>query len=491
MRNLLAQVVMLGCLIAATYPAVAQTVTVGSKTFSESHVLGEIAAQLLEARGFEVERRLGLGGTLVAFEALTSGELDVYPEYTGTLIRAVFDDPSLSRAGLDETLASRGLALRVEVGFNNSYAIAVPEALAAERNLRQVSDLRQHGDLKLGFSHEFLNRGDGWPAMQALYELPQVPSGIEHTLAYRALGRGQLSATDAYTTDGELELYDLRLLEDDRELFPVYDAGLLTRLDLEPRVAEVLSELSGRIDEPRMRSLNRAVAVDGASPYAVASGFLLEEGLIEGKGEERSRGERIADNLVVHLRLTGLALLFACLVAIPLSLVVSRSPGLASALQYLAGLIQTIPALALLALLIPFLGLGQATAILALFLYSLLPIVRNTLAGLGSVDPLLKDVARSMGMTTAQQLRRIELPLATPMIIAGIRTAAVISIGTATLAAFVGAGGLGEPILTGLSLSDNQLILEGAIPAALLALAVEVSFEIAERRFLPAHLRGT
>ncbi|MEM6545667.1 MAG: ABC transporter permease, partial [Pseudomonadota bacterium] len=160
-----------------------------------------------------------------------------------------------------------------------------------------------------------------------------------------------------------------------------------------------------------------------------------------------------------------------------------------SAIQYFAGLVQTIPALALLALMIPLFGLGERTAIAALFLYSLLPIVRNTIAGLGGVDPLLRDVAASLGMTPRQQLIKVELPLAMPTIMAGIKTAAVISIGTATLAAFVGAGGLGEPILTGISLNDNRLILQGAIPAALLALITEFAFSRLSRSMVPAHLR--
>lgn len=486
--------VALAMVMALTMLAVApgrgeEPIAVGSKTFTESHLLGEIVAQLLEARDFAVERRLSLGGTLIAFEALAAGELDVYPEYTGTLERAILHAPDISRGELRSRLAARDLDFAVALGFNNSYAVTVPQALARERGLQRISDLAAHPDLALGFSHEFLEREDGWPALQALYRLPQRPTGIEHNLAYRALHSGALAATDAYSTDGELERYQLQLLEDDRGLFPVYDAGLLLRRDLEPAALDVLRLLEGRIDERRMQVLNSAVAVDGESPFDVAGRFLREEGLVDEVRESEPRAVRILRHTGDHLRLTLVALVLASLVAIPLSVLVSRFPRLARSLQYVAGLIQTVPALALLALLIPLLGLGQATAILALFLYSLLPIVRNTLAGLTSVDPLLREVACSMGMTRRQQLLRVELPLAAPMIVAGIRTAAVISIGTATLAAFVGAGGLGEPILTGLSLNDHRLILEGAIPAALLALVTEFAFERLERRLLPAHLR--
>jgi osmoprotectant transport system permease protein len=464
-------------------------IIVGSKTFSESHVLGEITAQLLEANDYPVERRLGLGGTLITYEALKAGELDVYPEYTGTLTSVVLNNPDLARDALDAALAERGLVLRVPLGFNNSYAIAISESLAEQRGITTISDLAEQPALHAGFSHEFLNRSDGWPALRALYGLPQDAAGIDHALAYRALASGQLDVTDAYTTDGELDVYRLRLLEDDRGLFPKYFAGLLTRDDLPAAAAEILAQLEGQIDEATMRRLNRRVANDGVSPAEVASDFLRERGLASESRALPGSRSRIVHNTLVHLKLTAIALGLGCLVAIPLALLVSRRPRLAGGLQYGASLIQTIPALALLALMIPLLGLGQLTAVAALFLYSLLPIMRNTLAGMAGVDPQLKEVAASLGLTPAQQVLRIELPLATPMILAGIKTAAIISIGTATLAAFVGAGGLGEAIITGLSLNDNQLILEGALPAAGLAVLTEIAFELVERRFFPAHLR--
>ncbi|MDP5052301.1 MAG: ABC transporter permease subunit, partial [Congregibacter sp.] len=381
------------------------------------------------------------------------------------------------------------LEFYLPLGFNNSYALAMPEALASERGITRMSDLAAHPDLEIGLSHEFLNRGDGWPELQRRYALPQQPKGIEHALAYRALDAGQLDVADAYTTDGDLDLYGLRLLEDDLEVFPAYEAGYLIRKDLPGAVRARLKPLQGLIDEPTMRALNRRVASDGVSPATVAFEFLLSKELVDTRSAPSVNESRIAYNTAVHLKLTAIAVGLGCLVAIPLALFVSRSPRIAGGLQYLASLFQTIPALALLALLIPVLGLGQTTAIFALFLYSLLPIVRNTLAGLAGVDPLLKEVARSLGLTPAQQILKIELPLATPMIIAGIKTAAIISIGTATLAAFVGAGGLGEPIITGLTLNNHRLILEGAIPAACLAIATELAFGMLERRFVPGHLR--
>ena len=467
-------------------------VRIASKTFTESYVLAEIAAQLLESRGFQVERQLGLGGSLIAFEALRSDSVDLYPEYTGTLIQAVLQQPGMAPAQLEAELLAVGLQLLAPLGFNNGYAMAISGGLARAENIATISDLARYPALELGFSHEFLNRADGWSALQQAYQLPHQPVGIEHALAYGAIANGHLDLTDAYTTDGELQAHDLVLLRDDREFFPGYDAYLLARTDLPEAVADTLQALTGMIDEPTMQALNYRVADGGEAPAAVAAAFLQDRGLASGaRSTAPSRAQRILDNLLTHLKLTGIALLLGCLVAIPLALLLSRYQRASRALLYLAGLIQTIPALALLALMIPLVGLGELTAILALFLYSLLPIVRNTLTGIFSVDPLVKQVATGMGLTPLQQLLRIELPLATPTLLAGIKTAAIISIGTATLAAFVGAGGLGEPIISGLSLNDHTLILEGAVPAALLAVVTELAFEWLERVAIPAHLRQT
>jgi glycine betaine/choline ABC-type transport system substrate-binding protein/ABC-type proline/glycine betaine transport system permease subunit len=467
---------------------------VGSKAFAESHVLAEIAAQLLEHHGFAVERRLGLGGTLITYTALREGEIDLYPEYSGTLAQVILKQPGLQGDALRAAAAGERLSLAAQFGFNNSYALAAPRSLAQRLGLESISDLARYPDLRLGFSLEFLRREDGWPALRAHYALPQQALGMEHALAYPALQAGQLDITDAYTTDGELERYAITLLADDRGFFPAYDALLLARQDLPPEAARVLAQLDGRLDGATMRDLNRQVNQEGLSPRAVASGFLAATGLLptERPGAATAppgRWRRIAGHILTHLKLTGSALALACALAIPLALAASRLPRLARVLVYLCGLLQTIPALALLALLIPWLGLGAAPAVLALFLYSLLPIVRNTLTGIDSVDPLLRQVATGIGLGTWQRLWHIELPLALPTLLAGIRTAAIISIGTATLAAFVGAGGLGEPIITGLTLNDHRMILEGAIPAALLALLAELLFEGAERLLRPAPLR--
>jgi osmoprotectant transport system permease protein len=467
-----------------------EALRVASKTFTESYILGEIAAQLLEENGYTVERQMGLGGSMVAFSALAEGEIDLSPDYTGTLSQVILDDPSLAGEPLWQALAQRGMQKVAYLGFNNSYAIAIPQRLAEARDITRISDLADHPELRGAFSHEFLERADGWPNLSALYGLQQEVAGVEHALAYGALERGDADLMDAYTTDGELIGRDLVLLEDDRGFFPQYLAVLVARQDLPEGAASVLRGLAGRLNERRMRELNYAVAIEKETPAAVAGEFLRAEGLTASADvDEAGLAERVLRHTLTHLQLTAIALALACLVAIPSALLLSRHERPARLLLYVTGLLQTIPSLALLALLIPLLGLGALPAIVALFLYSLLPIVRNTLTGLFSVDPLLRQVATGMGLTSRQRLLRIELPIAMPTILAGVKTAAIVSIGTATLAAFVGAGGLGEPIITGLNLNNTGLILEGALPAALLAIVTELLFDWLERSLIPAHLR--
>jgi osmoprotectant transport system permease protein len=183
-----------------------------------------------------------------------------------------------------------------------------------------------------------------------------------------------------------------------------------------------------------------------------------------------------------HLLLVGISLAAAIVIALPLGLALERTPAAAEPVIRTVGAVQTIPSIALLAFMIPLLGIGVVPALVALLLYSIFPILRNTYTGIRDADPNAVNAARALGMTPAQLLRYVRLPLAAPVIMAGIRTAAVINVGTATLAAFIGAGGLGDPIVTGLALSDTSLILSGALPAALLALVVDFGLGVVERR---------
>ena len=190
-----------------------------------------------------------------------------------------------------------------------------------------------------------------------------------------------------------------------------------------------------------------------------------------------------------HVLLVSVSLIAATLIAVPLGLLLERRRKRAESVIRGVGLLQTIPSIALLAFMIPLLGIGIRPALVALFLYSLFPILRNTYTGIRDVDPAAVDCARSLGMTDAQILRYVRFPMAIPVIMAGVRTAAVITVGTATLAAFIGAGGLGDPIVAGLALSDTQMILSGAVPAATLALLVDGLLASTEWFLTPKALR--
>ncbi|MEM6707240.1 MAG: glycine betaine ABC transporter substrate-binding protein [Pseudomonadota bacterium] len=481
---------------AAAAAADGSRVVVGSKNFNESYLLAEIMAQRLEAEGFAVERRFGFGGTLLAYGALEGGDVDVYPEYTGTVAQAILKVEDLSVASdlnaLNARLAERGHQLLRPFGFDNTYAIALKESLAQQRGLTRISDLRGVTDLRLVFSHEFLERLDGWPGLATHYGLDQRPTGIEHALAYQAIEENVIDVTDAYSTDGELVRYGLRSLIDDRAFFPDYRALPIVSREMPDPVRQTLESLAGRLTEDRMQSLNAQVVFEQQTFAAVARSFLQDEGLITATAADPVNAwqAQMLRNTLQHLKLTGIALGLAVALALAISLGSFRRRKLAAALLYVCSLLQTIPSIALLALLLPVFGIGVVPAIVALLLYALLPIVRNALAALTTVDATLVRVAEALGLTPLQQLRHLYLPMALPSILAGIRTAAVICIGTATLAAFIGAGGLGDPIVTGLSLNKPALILQGAVPAAVLAVVTELVFEAFERVVLPPHRRG-
>lgn len=478
-------------LLALAAAARAEPVVVGSKSFTESYLLAEIAAQLLEHHDIDVERRLGLNGTRIAYTALQNDAIDVYPEYSGTISEVILSRPGLDEwSAIEAAVAALDLVLLPPLGFDNSYAIAVTRSAAERHALAKISDLGAAGGLRIALSHEFLRREDGWPGLKARYGITLPVRGIEHALAYEAMQNGQLDGTDVYTTDGEIERSRLVLLEDDLDYFPEYRAAFFARGDLAPDAVAILNLLAGRIDDARMRALNLAALAPGTSIPEVASGFLADEGLVPAGASTIRLLPQLWRNTARHLKLTFIALGLAAVTGVGLAALVHRQRAVADGFLHLTGLVQTIPSIALLALLIPLFGVGQVPAIVALFLYSLLPIARNTTSALRAIPPAYRQVAAAMAMSRAEELRWVLMPLAMPHVLAGIRTATVISIGTATLAAFIGAGGLGDPIVTGLALNDTSLILQGALPAAGLAILAELLFEMLERRLVPPHLRS-
>ncbi len=483
-----------GLLACAACTAERAPVVVGSKNFTEGVVLGELARGLVADAGVPVSHRRALGGTRLVYDALLAGDIDLYAEYTGTLTHEILaarqpaDD-----AQLRDLLAEAGLRMSRPLGFRNNYALGMPREKAARLGISRLSELRAHPELVLRFGNEFMDRADGWPGLRARYGLPQTDvRGVEHDLAYRGIASGDVDVSDLYTTDAEIDYYDLRTLEDDLNYFPQYQAVLLYRAALEEQAPEVLASLrrlEGAIDEPAMIAMNARVKLGGEPERLVAADFLQQQLGVGSHARVDNRLQRLFRYTAEHLALVSISLFAAVLCAVPLGILAAQRPRPGQLVLGAVGVAQTIPALALLVFMVPLLGIGAGPAIVALFVYSLLPIVRNTYAGIAGIPLSLRESAEALGLSPWARLRLVELPLATPSILAGIKTAAVINVGAATLGALIGAGGYGQPILTGIRLDDVGLILEGAVPAALLALAVQWLFEWAERIVVPQGLR--
>ncbi len=483
-----------------------EPIVVASKPFGESYLLAEMFAQLLEARGMTVDRRPGLGATEIAFQALRSGSIDVYPEYTGTGLVAILGEAPASDERIVYAMVVRefsrrwGLRWLPPLGFQNTYAIAVRRQTADSLGIRTLSDLANAGDrLIAGFTPDFIGRPDGLPGLQRVYgaRFREIRSLLQ-AIKYEAISARRVDIIDGYSTDGFLAGNDLVVLDDDRGLFPAYQAAPLVGARVaisRPDVVAALTELAGLLDEGMMRRFNRLVELDAVPLRVVAEEALDSLGLVSASpaGGSRARRseslatylwlerERIGRLTVRHLMLVAVALGFAVLVAVPLGLLLERVTAGAETAIRATGLLQTVPSIALLAFMIPLFGIGVRPALVALFLYAIYPIVRNTYSGVRAASPDAVTAAEALGMTRLQILRSVRLPLATPVIMAGIRTAAVITVGTATLAAFIGGGGLGDPIVAGLALSDTRMVLSGAIPAALLALVVDSVLAVIER----------
>lgn len=476
------------------WPVVGQVV-IGSKSFTESAILGEVMRLLAEDAGAQASLK-SFPGSSVAFAALRAGEIDAYPEYTGTLTRELLSELGLeSDEALREALASRGIVMSAPIGFNNTYAIGVTRSTAEELGLERVSDLRGH-DLRYGFSTEFMNRGDGWPGLRAAYDLPNTARGIEHSLAYQALSTGSIDVMDLYSTDAQIAAMDLVVLEDDRGYFPRYDAVVLYRAELNdshPEVVASIMRLQGAIDESRMQGYNELAEIgrDGArvDPKLVAAEMVSELFSIHVQATITPLWQRVAARAGEHLVLVSVSMTLAIFVGVPLGVAAARWGALSGPILGVTGILQTIPSIALLVLLIGPMGIGARTAIAALLLYSLLPIVRNVHAGMIGIPRDLIESAEAIGLSSWERLRRVELPLALPMVLAGIKTAAVINVGTATLGGFISAGGFGQPIFTGITQNNFDKILEGAVPAAVMAIAVHGVFEGVDRVLVARGLR--
>jgi len=476
------------------HPLCEEVLKVGSKTFTESVILGEIIKQIAEHEGYKVTYLQELGGTRVLWNSLLKGEIDIYPEYTGTLIQEILSGKNIeSIEQLENELLNLNIGISKPLGFNNTYIVGMKYNKARTLGISKISDLRRFPDLVLGFSSEFMDRKDGWPGLKQNYNLSHINvKGLDHDIAYRGLDRGSIDVIDLYSTDAEIEYYNIKTLDDDLDFFPKYFAVLVYRkeiVDKFPGLLDQILKLQDSISETTMIGMNSSVKLKGISESIVASRFLKEDLYIFTSPEQETTLTRFIRNTKNHLLLVSISLFMAILISIPLGILSYKKDKIGRFILSLVGIVQTIPSLALLVFMIPLLGIGSKPAIVALFLYSLLPIVRNTYTGLKDIPTEIRETAQAIGLSEFARLRLIELPIASRSILGGIKTSAVINVGTATLAALIGAGGYGQPIFTGIRLDNMGLILEGAIPAAVLALLVQGFFDLLEKMVVPKGLR--
>ncbi|MAV90185.1 MAG: hypothetical protein CL676_02115 [Bdellovibrionaceae bacterium] len=473
------------CVFAATK---AFAVDVASKNFTESYILAQLAADTLSQEDIPVSTHLGLGGTGFVLESLLSHSIDVYPDYTGTLLQVVLKSSKkqVSIEDLNQMLDPMGIAVSESLGFNNTYALIVRKETAAKYKLKTVSDLKKvSSKLNGGFSHEFTERKDGLKPLRAYYKIPPFRStkGMDHSLAYEALNNGSIDVTDAYTTDGKLAKFDFVLLEDDLGFFPDYQAVWVTRKDFiqkNPKAWAALTAWSGKIDEKLMTKLNADVEEKRATVASVG----MDNGLVEKKSALQGRMRRISNYAVEHSVLVLVSVFLAIVIGFPLAYGATENNTLKHIVMLMSSAFQTVPSLALLCFLIPFFGVGFTPSIIALVLYALLPIVVNSYTGLSLIDKTLLDMSRQLGMNKWQALWHVQIPIALPYILAGVKTSSITAIGTATLAALIGAGGFGTPILAGLALNNYTTIMEGAIPVCLMAFLVQLLFQVMEKKLV-------
>jgi osmoprotectant transport system permease protein len=473
---------------------ISRQITIGSKEFTESVILGDLATALAKNADPHVTHLKGLGGTRILWDSLINGEIDLYPEYTGTLVNEVFAGKGIrSQTELSDALAALRIRMSHPLGFDDSYALGMKRPAAGRLKITRISDLKKHPELRLGFSNEFMSRRDGWPGLRRHYGLPQQNvEGLEHQLAYRALDEGAIAVTDVYSTDADIVYYDLTVLQDDLHFFPDYSAVFVYREELasrSPAALRSILRLEGIISQSEMIRMNAEAMIQKIDSDRVAAEFLERRFSIQPEVESTSLVRRVALRTRQHLFLVFVSLFAAVVAAIPLGILAYWNRHIGRVVLSIVGLIQTIPSLALVVFMIPLLGIGDLPAIVALFLYSLLPIVRNLHSGLQDIPSPLRESAEALGLPRGARLRLIELPLAARSLLSGIKTSAVINVGTATLGALIGAGGYGQPILTGIRLNNVGLILEGAIPAAGLALLVQGLFDLLEQHLLPKGLR--
>jgi osmoprotectant transport system substrate-binding protein/osmoprotectant transport system permease protein len=327
-------------LIGTVFPATANSVVIGSKKFTESYVVGEIARRALNDAGIAAEHRQGMGGTIILWQALRGGQIDAYPEYTGTIAQEILKNGgSLSFQEIRDALGKFGIDITKPLGFNNTYALVMRRSEAQRVGVRTISDLRKHPELRIGLTHEFLDRQDGWQPLRERYGLPQQNViGIDHALGYAALANSSIDVKDAYSTDAKIEQNDLVVLDDDLRFFPKYDAVFLFRSSMSPDAVNALRRLEGTLDEKRMIHLN--MEAERTKNYTFAANLYFEDGGRSAKSAVETFPHKLARWTLRHLELAGFSLLLSVIIGIPLGIVASRGGVVGQGILGFASIVQ-------------------------------------------------------------------------------------------------------------------------------------------------------
>ena len=388
-------------------------IIIGSKKFTESYVLGEIAKEQFIQNNIKANHKQGMGGTLILWQALKSKEIDIYPEYTGTIKEAILkSNENLSHAEMKNELQKFNVGMTDYLGFNNTYALAMKREVSRKLNIHKISDLHNFPDLKYGFTHEFLRRKDGWKDLIVYYKLkPKYIRGIDQSLAYKALNQNLLDVMDAYSTDSKIQELDLVLLEDDYKFFPKYQAVFLYRLDLSTQSIGELNRLSGSFSQDSIIALN--LEAENSRSYQQAA--LKYFGLVSKNSNKKIlfstpiNWPSVLHHTFEHINIVCLSMIFAILIGIPLGIIASNQNWISQLIMSIVSIIQTIPSLALLALLVavPGFGISIQTALFALFLYSLFPIVKNTAVGFQNIPLSLRESTEVLGLSQITKIRKI------------------------------------------------------------------------------------
>ncbi len=482
------------------------TISVGSRDFPESVLLAEILSSAIENNtDLAVDRKFHLGGVKVCVTAMQANSLDIYPDYTGSLMHNLLGEKSPTEY-LDDYLRTSleqkyKFSLSDKLGFDNSFVLVVRRDFADKHQLKTLSDLQLlmikepslEASLQVAFKHSFIARPDGYDQLKTIYGFDfKNLRAMEYNIAYDQLKAGRIDLIDAFSTDSRLLDPSLQVLVDDRSALLAYDSVFVLRDELlakHPELISVLKLLNNSLSNERIIELNKRVAA-GETYNKVAQSFLTSLGsgsqkaLIEPVSRFQQDSRLLLRALKQHLILSLTALLIAIVLGISLGIYISYNAIAARIILAIGSVTQVIPSLALLALLIPIFGLGFKPALVALSIYALLPIVQNTYTGIISIAPEYMDLARSLALKPWTIISKVQVPMALATIIAGIRTSSVICIGAATLATFVGAGGLGDLIKAGIDLNSNYMIALGAVPAAILALSISYALSLIEKRVL-------